>query len=107
MVKIGKRWEPGSIDISRTSPLGNPFYLSDPNDDYLRNMVCDQYHHWFKHKIKDSNSDIMQELLRIYKITKTQDVILGCYCAPKRCHGETIKKFLDQMLDGTFCYEDF
>lgn len=107
MIAIGKKWEPGTIDITRTSILGNPFYLKNIHDNDQRNLVCDKYHAWFKQKLRETDSDFVKELFRLFKLAKSQDIILGCYCAPKRCHGETIKKFLEQMLDGTFNYEKF
>lgn len=96
MITIGKKWDKGSIYIGRGSPLGNPFVMQSEED---RDFVCDKYQEWFDTQINQKNEVVLKELRRIYNIAKYQDVILGCYCYPKRCHGETIKRFLDKYLD--------
>lgn len=96
MITIGKKWDKGAIYIGRGSPLGNPFVMQSEED---RDFVCDKYQEWFDAQINRKNEVVLKELRRIYNIAKHQDVILGCYCYPKRCHGETIKRFLDKYLD--------
>ena len=96
MIIVGKKWDKGAIYIGRGSPLGNPFVMRSEED---RNDVCDKYEEWFNKQIEDENQVVLSELRRIYLLAKRQDVILGCYCSPKRCHGDTIKKFIDKYLD--------
>ena len=31
-------------------------------------------------------------------LIKEHDICLACWCAPKRCHAETIKKFIEKYL---------
>lgn len=95
MILVGKKWDKGAIYIGRGSPLGNPFIMKSEED---RDYVCDQYEEWFHKQVKGKNQTVLNELRRIYLIAKRQDVVLGCYCSPKRCHGETIKRFLEQYL---------
>lgn len=109
MIIVGKKWDKGAVDITRGfSPLGNPFHLTNAKDFHERHLVCDQYEEWFKRQLRQSKqSPFFQELVRLYKLSKQGDLILGCYCAPRRCHCDTIKRFLDLMNDGIFCLEDF
>ena len=94
-IRIGLKWDKDAVYIGRGSPLGNPFIMRNEQD---RERVCDAYEDWFNNKVKENYAPVMQELRRIYKIHKQGDVILGCYCYPKRCHGETIKRFLDRYI---------
>ena len=80
------------VRVDRTSPLGNPFVMNNESE---RDQVCDRYEEYFNEQIKDKNSAFVQELRRLYKILKKHNKLqLYCWCAPKRCHAETIKKFL-------------
>lgn len=87
------------IKIDRSSVLGNPFRMYQESQ---RDLVCDQYKERFVQITTGEivNEQFMQELRRIYKIACVQDVALGCWCAPRRCHGETIKEYLDRFLRG-------
>lgn len=109
MIIVGKKWDKNAIDITRGfSPLGNPFHLTNAKDFHERNLVCDQYEDWFKQQLKQpKHSPFIQELVRLYKLSKQGDLVLGCYCTPRRCHGDTIKRFLDQITNGTFRLKDF
>lgn len=90
------------IHICRPSPLGNPYVLKDKNNKVERDLVCDQYEKYFYEQLinsKDRDTQFLRELRRIYKLAKENDIALGCYCYPyKRCHGETIKNFLENEL---------
>ncbi len=94
-IVIGKKWDATAQYIGRGSPLGNPFVMKSEAD---RDEVCDQYQAWFNRKVEAGDPLVMNELRRLYKIAKSGELVLGCYCAPKRCHGETIKKFLEKHL---------
>ena len=85
------------IRVDRTTALGNPFYMADETQ---RDKVCDQYQEYFNKKVKEkTDKRFMNELRAIYKIAKEEgDIYLACWCAPKRCHAETIKAFIEQYL---------
>ncbi|MCK5127594.1 MAG: DUF4326 domain-containing protein [candidate division Zixibacteria bacterium] len=80
------------IYIDRRSALGNPFILKDESQ---RDLVCDKYYEWFNHKLKQKdekvmfNLDVLRDIHRVYGKLR-----LFCWCAPKRCHGETIKNYI-------------
>ena len=94
-IVVGKKWDANAQYIGRGSPLGNPFVMKSEAD---RDRVCDQYAVWFEERVKAGDALVMNELRRLYKIAKRGGLVLGCYCAPKRCHGETIKCFLEKHL---------
>lgn len=100
-IRIG-RVGPNAQYIGRSgkgviSPLGNPFIIGRDGD---RDEVCDLYEAWFQAKVEVKDPAVMQELRRLYRIAKDGDLTLGCFCAPQRCHGETIKRFLEQYLQS-------
>lgn len=83
--------------IGRPSPLGNPYPIG-PNAD--RNKVCDDYEEWFKTQIAINNPLVCHELMRLHRIGKINGVVrLGCFCAPARCHGDTIAEFMMNNYD--------
>lgn len=71
------------VRIDRGSAWGNPFIM---DADGTRDEVCDWYE---KHYIPYKKS------LRD-KIKNLKGKILGCYCYPNRCHGETLKRLADE-----------
>lgn len=88
--KPENQWD---IVISRPSPLGNPFFLKKDLD---RNMVCDKYELWFHENI-DSLKKYLDQLNTKHK--EYGILNLFCWCKPKRCHGETIKKYLEENYE--------
>ena len=83
------------IRIDRQTPVGNPFYMHSEAE---RDKVCDQYQAYFDSKVsKKTDNAFMNYLRGIYKFAQNQPVALACWCAPKRCHGETIKKFIESF----------
>lgn len=68
--------------------LGNPHWMADESQ---RNKVCDLYEQGFT-TIVTSKAAIMERFkLWCYGM----DVTLICWCAPKRCHADTIKHWLE------------
>lgn len=39
------------------------------------------------------------ELDRIIELAKNNDITLLCWCYPKRCHAETIKRYIESKLE--------
>jgi hypothetical protein len=75
------------------SVLGNPFTLLSETD---RDYVCDRYREWFNEQIIDSKA-VLDELIRLHGVWKNYGKLrLFCWCAPKRCHAETIKRWLEE-----------
>jgi hypothetical protein len=97
MIKVvHKSSEPNHIYCGRGSVLGNPFEMGNESE---RDKVCEQYKKYFHQKVEiEKDETILKELRIIYKKALHGDVNLGCYCAPKRCHCETIKEFIEKKL---------
>lgn len=95
MIVVARRSAPRAQYIGRPSPLGNPYVMRGEND---RDRVCDAYAAWFAARVQARDPRVLEELKRLYKIAREGDLVLGCYCAPRRCHGDTIKAFLDARL---------
>ena len=77
--------QPGDVRIDRTTIYGNPFPMADQSDKE-RDRVCDLYELWFG---KDGYN-ITKELLAAKR--------LGCWCKPKRCHGDFLKAQIEKKL---------
>lgn len=80
----------------RGSALGNPFRLEDTKDNAQRDYVCEQYHiYFYEQVVVKRNQSMLRELTAIKrKLENNGTVKLGCFCAPKRCHCETIKEYV-------------
>jgi hypothetical protein len=74
------------VYIGRPSPLGNPYPLEDPRDDLARASIIEQYRNWFLQQIEDP------EFRHAVEAVRGQD--LGCWCAPRACHGDVILEWL-------------
>jgi hypothetical protein len=96
-LRRSKPFEPFDVRVDRQSPLGNPFPMKT---EAQRDMVCDQYDEWFrKMVIGKQNPAAVKEMCRLISILKEHGKIrLFCWCAPKRCHAETIKRWLEEIL---------
>ena len=64
------------IYIGRPSKCGNPFTIGQ---DGTREEVIDKYSVWIK-----DQTDLMDS------INELQGKILGCWCAPEKCHGDIL-----------------
>lgn len=92
------------VYIGRGSPLGNPF-TSIKNRQTKAKEVCEsreesvkKFDQYIFHEIQNNNRIICDELNRIYLMAKKGDVNLVCFCKPKACHGDVIKKYIDFEL---------
>lgn len=68
--------------IDRYSEFGNPFFLDSDGD---RDEVCIGYIEYFKHKRSLHN-----------KVKDLKGKVLGCHCAPLKCHGDYLKQLADE-----------
>ena len=63
-----------------------------------RNEVCDKYQLYFDKQI-EANRELRDYVYKILNALKTyKKVVLYCWCAPKRCHAETIKNWLQKQI---------
>lgn len=80
---------PGSIYIGRGSKWGNPFVIGP---DGTRDEVCEKHKKWLWKQVKAGEVSL-QELAELHG----KDLV--CFCAPKRCHGETLELAAKWALD--------
>jgi len=74
------------IYIGRPSYYGNPFTIGKDGD---REKVIQKYIEYFYKRI--SSDKIFK-----FRIKNLKDKILGCWCAPLKCHGDIIIEWLNK-----------
>jgi len=95
--------------IGRGSVLGNPFTHLPPSvikmryRDFVkfvptREDAITAYRKYLLDKLDSKDKAICDAMNVIYKMAKTGDVNLLCYCVPKLCHGEIIKEIIEKQL---------
>jgi hypothetical protein len=77
------------VYIGRPSIFGNPYELRDPRDEEARRRVIEQYQAWFHERI-ETDPEFRAETERL----RGHD--LGCWCAPRACHGDVIIAWLEE-----------
>ncbi|WP_211232682.1 DUF4326 domain-containing protein [Marinobacterium litorale] len=99
MIKVTNKYKdprPG-IYIGRGSPFGNPFPIKKDGDD--RNTVCDKYEVYFHQEMKRSGSPLKAAVEHlIAEASQGKEILLKCFCKPLRCHGDTIKKYVEEHM---------
>jgi hypothetical protein len=95
--------------IDRSTPLGNPFVLSKTQ---TREIVCGKYKDYLYKKIKERDKQICDCLLKIYYDALNdnddkKEITLGCWCAPKQCHGEIIAEVINKMIERNVYQKKF
>lgn len=82
--------------FGQASPLANPFPMTatDTRDD-----VCEKYDNWIKGKIKEGDPLVVGALGDLIRLYKAQGhLTLLCWCAPHRCHCDTVKRIILKNL---------
>lgn len=88
--KVSRKRDNTIPDYPEQGFAGNPFFLKDVNNDEERDHVCNLYEEYFYDRIaKDENFRA--------GILSLKGKVLGCFCKPKRCHGDTIVKWLESI----------
>jgi hypothetical protein len=77
--------QPGDIRIDRATKWGNPFHIDDHN---TRESVIGRYEVYF---VRISGLDI-SEIATAKR--------LGCWCKPKACHGDVLKKLIGRYNES-------
>ena len=75
------------VYIGRPSQWGNPFEIGK---DGTRSEVIKKYKNYAREKFSKS------ELLEL------DGKILGCYCRPKKCHGDALIELIDEIKNVRF-----
>lgn len=83
MTKVVHIRAPHDVYIGRPSKWGNPFEIGK---DGTRTEVIQKYEDWIREQ---------PELLS--QLHELEGKRLGCFCKPKRCHGDVLVKLIDEM----------
>ena len=90
-LRTSKPTQPWQVRVDRASVLGNPYYM---HNELERDKVCDSYYTYFLKQLPYDTA-FTQELSRLLKLYEQYGKLeLFCWCAPKRCHAETIREHL-------------
>jgi len=73
------------VYIGRPGPYGNPFEIGK---DGTREEVVEKYAEWVL---------TQPELLAIIRV-ELKDKVLGCWCAPKLCHGDILVELANEQI---------
>ena len=102
---VGVKWAPKkdaiNFQISRPSPLGNPFPITDKHP---RDEVCDMYEEYLMDKLNAGDPTVHAPLTYLRdKLKEGVNVHLTCFCKGRghenrRCHGDFIKSILDENV---------
>jgi len=89
-LRTHKPKHPWDFKVDRSSSVGNPYNMKNDSE---RNKVCNQYEDWFYYAAH--NQDFFNYLKTLAEACKQYNKLnLFCWCAPNRCHAETIKNYL-------------
>lgn len=95
---------PNNFYIGRPSVLSNPFTHDGKRSSLAklsfktREEAINAYEEYF-HKMMEVDIEFQMEFNKIYEKYKNgEDVYLGCFCAPLKCHGDIIAKELQKKL---------
>lgn len=72
------------VYIGRPSKWGNPFTMPENT----RDEAVDKYEQWIL-----NNPELLKDLPEL------TGKILGCYCSPKRCHGDVLLKLANSLTN--------
>ena len=80
MPAVNMRHDAYDVRIDRKTKFGNPFVMRHEAE---RDEVCEKYRRWLFEQI-NAGAFTLEE------IADLRGKRLGCWCAPKRCHGDTL-----------------
>jgi hypothetical protein len=95
MITVGnKQHGAKGIYVGRPSPLGNPFAMQREAE---RASVIRAYEDWLAEQLLDPRSPASIEMRRLAALARKQDLYLVCFCAPKACHADIIKRTIEAI----------
>jgi len=74
------------IYIGRPSIWGNPFVLNSEGE---RAKVLEKYRSW-----------LMEQPHLLARLYELKGKVLGCWCAPRICHGDVLAELADNLEQG-------
>jgi hypothetical protein len=94
LVNVERYGKEGVCMIDRDTQFGNPYRLKKDGGEYTREESVREYEKWFKNKMKN-DPDFKNA------VDELRGKTLGCWCKPKKCHGDIILAYLrgDLQID--------
>lgn len=89
--------------IGRGTPLGNRHEI-DPKKGWDRKTVIELFQVELVQKLVKRDPVVLNEMVRLKKLSQTQQVNLVCSCKPQACHGDVIKAALELMETPKMLY---
>jgi hypothetical protein len=90
--------QPDVTYIGRGTIYGNPVVMQGEQD---RDRVCDEYVDYFIDRVQ-TDQEFIDALGALEAKALEQGYLkLGCHCAPRRCHGDTVAGYLRNLLSKT------
>lgn len=101
-LRTEKPKDPWDFIVDRTSVLGNPFAM---HGGITRKQVCENYEKWFYSRTCKNTAILLpidykvrNYLNEIWEAHKKYKVVnLFCWCIPKQCHAETVKRYIENL----------
>jgi len=90
--------------VGRPNVLSNPFTSKTLGQTLAKYQCKDRdesvakYEEYLLAALKDGNKAIKDEMNLIYQMAQKGDVNLICFCHPKKCHADVIKKMIDSKI---------
>lgn len=92
--------------IGRGSELGNP-YTSIKDRETKAEFIVDtkeesieKYKEYLEECIQKKEEKVCNMLNKIYTMAIESDVYLSCYCSPRKCHGDIIKRLIEEKIES-------
>ena len=85
--------------VDRATVLGNPFVMSATQS---RDQVCDLYITHLGESYRNIGSPIHNAInALVTRYDNGEKLVLGCWCAPERCHAESIRDLIYSLCEQT------
>lgn len=76
------------------SALGNPWKLKNESE---RQEILTKYEIWLRGLLK-ADTPQRREIEMLTDLARRGDLSLGCWCAPALCHGDVVKRIIEERL---------
>ena len=86
----------GTINCGRPTALGNPFVMRKESE---RDDVCDRYERYYYERKAQRHPEMGDMFWQLMDHAMQTGVLnIGCFCAPRRCHLDTVRADLIHEL---------
>lgn len=94
---IGRKSSGTGPGCTGAHALGNPFGVK-LHGPYTREESITKYEVWLEAKILRHDDAVCASLNEIWRAAKQGSVELECFCKPLACHGDVVKRVVEDKL---------